>query len=306
MGDVLGKCSKQVKAEWSKENLKLIPIDTPIGIDKDTWPKVFGHDADRFTGRWNCLKSFEVYLGLRCTLFATMLGVLLYSFGLYAEDGDSGYWFIYLTHWGLLIEVVYLGLAVWTTKQSPSWEFLTENEREILPLSVRILWPLGTIVLPTSFMIFAMYWGLVFKWEKAPKAISVLTHGVNFVVMIIDQVVTGRPILLLHVIYFWIFAVVYVVWSGLHYWWRVGNEDGDDYIYSSLDWSQGSKTGKLSIGILFIVAPAIYVTFWACFTLKNSQVAPAKDEPTGSENDAIQDSSIEEKSEPPPSMGATT
>ena len=40
------------------------------------------------------------------------------------------------------------------------------------PLSVRLQWPLGTVTLPTSFLIFAMYWGLVFEWNEAPKAVS--------------------------------------------------------------------------------------------------------------------------------------
>ena len=57
----------------------------------------------------------------------------------------------------------------------------------------------------------------------------------------------------------------------------------------SLDWSQGSQTGKLSVAILFMVAPVVYIGFWACFKLKhystNRQVAP---EPQPTSDEAVQ------------------
>ena len=57
----------------------------------------------------------------------------------------------------------------------------------------------------------------------------------------------------------------------------------------SLDWSRGSQTGKLSVAILFIVTPLVYIGFWACFKLKhystNRQVVP-ESQPTS--DDAVQ------------------
>ena len=52
------------------------------------------------------------YLAFRAFNFVLMFAVLLWSFINMAEKGDGGYWFIYLTHWTLVLEVVYLALAL--------------------------------------------------------------------------------------------------------------------------------------------------------------------------------------------------
>ena len=58
--------------------------------------------------------SEKAYLALRAGLFGFMTAVLVWSL---AADGE-GTWFIYLTHWTLVIEVGYLGSALALTHQA--------------------------------------------------------------------------------------------------------------------------------------------------------------------------------------------
>merc|ERR1712187_508376 len=131
----------------------------------------------------------------------------------------------------------------YTTYVSSSW-----SEEKKLPKSVQIMWMLRAIILPASFLIFAMYWGLVF--DGTLHFVSVLTHGFNFVVMLLDAVVGRMPYLLLHGLYFFVFAAAYLVWSLIHYAAGIGDGRGHLYIYSTLDWDNANETGSLSAVIL--------------------------------------------------------
>ena len=64
------------------------------------------------------------------------------------------------------------------------------------------------ISLPASFLVFAMYWTLVYAVEacdedgcSAPRALSVLVHGANFAVMLIDTLLCNQAWRMIHVVY---------------------------------------------------------------------------------------------------------
>ena len=114
------------------------------------------------TGR-RCVSCPNKFLAFRATLFLLMMSVLVWSFSLSVIDNTAGYWFIYLTHWTLVVEVLYLGCALYTTAalRSKITERLTENslpnpttpwETE-MPRHVKTTWMLRAVVLPASFMV---------------------------------------------------------------------------------------------------------------------------------------------------------
>lgn len=155
-----------------------------------------------------------------------------------ALKGDGGYWWIYLTHWGLTLEVVYFGLATYTTYMSDKWPEKPAEGPEPIPAYVKWMWVLNGIMLPGSFLIFLMYWGFVFSaGAGALRILSMLTHGYNFLAMAVDSAVSSTPYLLLHGIYFLGFATIYLAWTLLHYAVGLTNQDGERYIYAAIDWN---------------------------------------------------------------------
>ena len=272
---VSSRCYDRFCTELTPQNI-LFKNDLE-GLGQIDWRRSFGHDSTR------CIKDRTAYVGLRAFLFATMLFIIIWSFGQYIVPYGgrdyaygAGFWFIYLTHWGLFTEVLYLGLALYTSIQAgkyaaPDIEQGLQNDPPELPGFVKCTWLLYSIVLPISFMIFAMYWGLVFDPSKTLHVISVLTHGVNFVVMFIDTVAGSMPYALMHSVYFFAFAFLFLAWSLFHFGVSIKNEDGEDFIYSSLDWNKGG-TPVLALMIMCVVAPLITLLFWWGVNLCNEGV----------------------------------
>lgn len=239
---------QRVKNEFAIDNLDFDASTAAIGMIN--WRETFGHETN------SCFKTRNSYLAFRLVLFLLMLITTILSIVEHVQEGRNvGYWFVYLTHWGLVVELLYLGLGVHTTYMSASW-----REGKDLPKSVQVMWMLRAIILPGSFMIFVMYWGLVF--DGTLYFVSVLTHGLNFIVMALDTIVGRMPYLLLHGLYFFIFAAAFLLWSVIDYAAGIGDGNGNLYIYSTLDWSNTSETGSLSAVILLVVAPVVNLIFW--------------------------------------------
>merc|ERR1711953_1385161 len=90
-----------------------------------------------------------------------------------------------------------------------------------------------------------------------------------------DAVVGRMPYLLLHGLYFFGFAAVFLVWSLIHYAAGIGDGKGNLYIYSSLDWGNASETGSLSAVILLVVSPMVNLMFWIAVLFSNKNFCRA-------------------------------
>lgn len=65
------------------------------------------------------------------------------------------------------------------------------------------------------------------------------------------------------------FAVIYIAWSLLHFWLEIGNDEGDRFIYASLDWSKPASTATLSMVIGLILIPLVNFMFWVFVNIGN-------------------------------------
>eukprot|EP00933_Yihiella_yeosuensis_P036613 TRINITY_DN30376_c4_g1_i1.p1 TRINITY_DN30376_c4_g1~~TRINITY_DN30376_c4_g1_i1.p1 ORF type:complete len:324 (-),score=42.98 TRINITY_DN30376_c4_g1_i1:519-1490(-) len=178
------------------------------------------------------------------------------------------------------------------------------------PIYVSLSNLLFSIVLPGSFLVFALYWGLVFDGNL--HAISVCTHGVNFVVMALDAFVNAQSFKLAHGAYFYIYAIVYLIWTVIFG--AAGGErsctcspynkdepkgcrnmngdiktdDSEDkcnYIYGSVNWNAPGSAGSISGAILIIVLPVVLFMFWSLILCRRyARTSKASD--TGGRSDA--------------------
>ena len=231
------------------------------------WRISFGHDPSRLMSDW------QSYLLFRVILLVSILITAIWSFAQYfLLEASTFYWFIYLTNWGLIIQIIYLSLAVYTTYRSKTFHHTHTSE---LPLFVKLMWLSYSIILPGSFMIFAMYWLLVFDGTFHP--ISILSHGLNFIVMALDTFFGSQPYLLFHGIYFISFAVVFLIWSYIHFILQIGNEqNGENYIYSSLNWQHPQSSIYFSLYLVFVITPIINLSFWLCVNKRDEHYKYAK------------------------------
>ena len=97
---------------------------------------------------------------------------------------------------------------------------------------------------------------MVFDGEL--QAIACFTHGVNFAVMMADAYASGFPVLLAHALYFMIYAALYLCWTFVHYQSGVGNEKGEPYIYSAVNWAHPDAVKALAVSRIFHTLRSIW------------------------------------------------
>eukprot|EP00941_MAST-03F_sp_MAST-3F-sp1_P003834 g3834.t1 len=243
---------------------------TENGVITD-WRLAFGRNA-------GCCSSPCLTILVRFFWMLVMLAIFLWGKWKYIVKDDYGFdqthlYYFELTHWTLALQTLYHILnflvAVRANKKRGCCSDGTDPYK--IPCLVRLTWCLQAIVLPASFFVFALYWALVFDWEKRNiEVLSVAKHGVNFIVMFFDSLTSGYPTVCAHGIYFILYGIVYLTWSYVHFvlklpvpYGKEVNPDPEDvYIYEALDWSQPEETGKLAAGIVVVGWPVVLLLFW--------------------------------------------
>ena len=153
--------------------------------------------------------------------------------------------------------------------------------------------------MPGTFLVFALYWGLVYDGGSV-RVLECLTHGANFGVMLIDLILSRQSFRLLHAIYFLAFALLFILWTVIFHVSELDRpcacsedddspsqfgcqEAGDDYkadecnyVYSSLNWA-GATMGKTSVLvaiIILVVIPLVVVGFHAFVLFLRAYIVP--------------------------------
>jgi len=154
------------------------------------------------------------------------------------NTGILRFWPIYLTHWALTLEVVFLWVNVMTATTSPSW-------------LARLLY---AIAMPCSLMVVCLYWFVIYKPGHAIGVINVLTHGVNFLGMLVVMFSNHYSHTCMKSVYSISYGLLWIAWSVIFYLTGLTNQHGHAHIYAVINWSKPRPTiGLLSLFLLVIV-----------------------------------------------------
>jgi len=170
---------------------------------------------------------------------------------------DVKYWFIYLTHWGLMTETLYFFMALCTLLAAV---YAQEPERKRMenpkPWYMSFTFALQSVMLPFSFLICLMYWLLVYKpADGKPAPISVATHGGNFLLMLVDFILGQQPMFFMKIWWPITFAAAYGLFSYIYYANGGVTEDGSSKIYDAMDWSDPRGVATLYGIMLGAIVP---------------------------------------------------
>ena len=117
-------------------------------------------------------------------------------------------------------------------------------------------------------------------WELT--LVIVATHAVNSVYVICDVCVTGIPVRMLHFYQPLLYGIAYSVFTVI-YWKAEGtNWDGENYIYSVLDYSKEPTTAATWLAILLVGTVICHMLMYGVFRLRvylYSRCARARVEP---------------------------
>lgn len=220
-----------------------------------------------------CL-SPPMFCGARVALAVFWLAVFIWSVVDHtatAHEADVA-WLIYLTNWTLLFELVYLVLAATLTcvaRYPNNHSLVVVAKGEQTPWFARLAYAMQSVTYIASFFVFILYWVLVYD-GSGTSALSIVTHGVNFLVAFVDFLIAGLPFKLVHVWAPLVYGLSYIVFS-LMYDLAGGTSEGDPYIYEVLDWSVNpSRASAIGLGVVFVAFPLLFSIFWGvCFPLRS-------------------------------------
>ncbi|CAE8598993.1 unnamed protein product, partial [Polarella glacialis] len=181
---------------------------------------------------------------------------------------EAGYFFIYLSHWSLIFEVVYVVALLYCNVVSVGDLPLQSATKREMPYLLNATLALFALAQPLSFIAMVLYWTVenpIWKLtaETMPDYLGFFAHGLDWVLMTVS-LLTGR--LPYHcAMSGWVlqFTGLYLVWSGIHFFLRIGTYGGcvrfvqtECPIYNALDWHTPGSALKLVALIQLVIIPA--------------------------------------------------
>ncbi|XP_039755992.1 uncharacterized protein LOC120630762 [Pararge aegeria] len=217
--------------------------------------------SDFYTSVWQNTRSSVPLLIWRVLLFLTSVGIVITSFSFYIiSPFSAGYWFIYLTHWGLSLMIASTGFAVATSARVYLYGPISADLN--LPWYVKTFWVLHNVSVPVAFLITVFYWTLLYNvdfQEEMDRGLDIAVHAVNTLIMMLMLMSSSHPTRFLHMIHPFLFALTYVVFSAVYYLAGGINPLGDPWIYPVVNWSDPGPTilvvfvtGLLLVSLHFI------------------------------------------------------
>eukprot|EP00444_Apocalathium_aciculiferum_P001294 CAMPEP_0183408966 /NCGR_PEP_ID=MMETSP0370-20130417/18462_1 /TAXON_ID=268820 /ORGANISM="Peridinium aciculiferum, Strain PAER-2" /LENGTH=270 /DNA_ID=CAMNT_0025591565 /DNA_START=32 /DNA_END=844 /DNA_ORIENTATION=+ len=201
----------------------------------------------------------KAYLATRILIFLVWLACCIWSVvhWVVVSDDGFGYWLTKLTHWGAILELIYFASGAFTTYKAIYGKD-SDGTGAKTPCFASFTWFMSSLVPVISIMVFLLYWILVFEpGPGKPEAISVVMHGGNFALVMLDLLLTRQPFYIQHVYAPLLMATVYCLFTLVYYLAGGTSEDGvSRYIYKSVDWSNPGGTIQL-LGLLVIVGVPI-------------------------------------------------
>ena len=225
---------------------------------------------------------------LRATLLLSMVAILFGSLYEAWSRGALICWPIFLTNLTLAACVVYLTFAYATTVEAQ------RGGRR--PWFAKAAWVMQAIALPSSFLVAVGYWLLVYSGGTL-SFITPFTHGVNFLLMLLDNFLNAQPFCLGHGLFLLAYFSVYLAWSAVHFALGLKDCENNRYIYKVLDWTDPSIIAQVSPVAVLVIAPILGLLFWSIVRIRNraggesaktlAKIAP--DDATRAQQDDLED-----------------
>ena len=220
------------------------------------------------------------------------LGWLIAAGLSYINDGDAKF-FIFLTNWGFLAFNAHL---IWSAIVS-TIDFFKEfvccrrqyrdlgetrslaYERDLeAPTGCCgrsynkinwyhiIQWGLFVTGTELAVAITILYWPLFYNPGDPIHGVRFNTHATQGIISAIELLFVGVPVRFYHFYFTQIFAVVFVVFTGIYYAAGGTNLDDEPFVYSILDYGNnpGSAIGII-IAVLFVLLPILHILFYLVY-----------------------------------------
>eukprot|EP00434_Breviolum_minutum_P025035 symbB.v1.2.022115.t1/scaffold1904.1/size96468/2 len=239
-----------------------------FGPDEWAWPEAMATAS--------CLRPCSV-LALRTLLAASYIGHACYDVTTYY---DSGFYFMYLTHISLFLQVLCsIFLVAATFLSLGQLHRLADSPAPLEPVKVEapvtcsIALVLFSLQLPLSLMVVFMYWTLEVPIWSLPGGYhttydDLYVHGFQSLGMLLTFLFSRIPFRIRQWGWLMFAGVLYNIWTYLQYILKIGTLDGcSDYpreecpIYGVFDWHKGGSTLLLGSMLVLVACPSVMFIF---------------------------------------------
>ncbi|XP_047985637.1 protein rolling stone-like [Leguminivora glycinivorella] len=215
-----------------------------FGLEYDIAP-------DFYLGCWQRNRSCVPLLCLRAILCAGNVAIVVASWALLANVLSShGFWWIYLTHWGIVANAL---TATFAFAISLKVYFSGPIESTFgLPWYIKLYWFLFNASVPVAFMITLFYWTFIsgaFDIPGLNVTLDVFVHGINSVMMVLLLISARHPTRLLHFHHTVGFGIFYLIFNIIYYYAGGLDPNGNVWVYPMLDWSNPGPTVLVVVGV---------------------------------------------------------
>lgn len=132
----------------------------------------------------------------------------------------------------------------------------------------KVQWACYYVGVHMAAVVAVLYWGLLYRGGPV-DGINANTHLVNSLIALVDILISGVPVRLLHFIYPVIFSIAYATFTGIYFAAGGTNPNGDPYIYGVIDY--GSTPGPAAgyiIVIVVVVIPLIHLLLFGVYSVR--------------------------------------
>ncbi|CAG5134972.1 unnamed protein product [Candidula unifasciata] len=181
-------------------------------------------------------------------------------------SGEQIKWLIYLSNWSYAIltaqSCLHTGIIcyIYVVKKE---DMVEENIQWYL----KVLWLLTTFGFDSAILVTALYWTLVF--DGAIKTfLTVATHAINSVYVLMDIFLIAAPVRLLHIVYPIMYGLAYTLFTFMYHIYGGTNKKSEPFIYKPLDWSKLHSALTVSLGSVFVGVPAVHLLQFGLYALR--------------------------------------
>jgi len=211
-------------------------------------PKVHNQFRQRWTKGPELASWYVVFKAALCLFYWANLVYTWYKHHI-DHGGTPNAWkyLIWLTSWDACL----LGAAILLDTLIV---LLLAGGRNVSERLLYCSWFFSTAIYSLALMVTALFWTLLYDYEKAPSYSNLFVHLLQSVVVLIDQCVSRRK---WEPLTAWASIPVPLIWLifSLVYWALGGtNNDGDNFIYPVLKW--GESPGQ-AVGVTFLAVAAL-------------------------------------------------
>ncbi|CAK9084515.1 Protein rolling stone, partial [Durusdinium trenchii] len=153
-------------------------------------------------------------------------------------------------------------------------------EQSRLPKSVRLMSLLWTLTFPISVLVCLAFWTLINPvWDQKmrPGFVLLTEHFVNMWIFIFEFLINRNTFYLKHGVIIYAYALLYSLWSVIHFLAKVGVSPDmacHDYpldecpIYPVLDWHHPARTVVVVLGVCLMTV-LLQLVLWKCTRLRD-------------------------------------